>query len=354
MSSENEDNGFSYTGHLVYNEVCRTNQIGDDHDLPTLTSELEGELLEILPDFEQGKPLSPGKGYEKLLLRDHTTESGLPSETKEFINSLVCLQYLQEDFDSQEAFVDGERKDVQVSTVKDSNVFWDFDQYMLFRGSESDASAAKGQTQTALGESFGVHSITFSGEFLLWMFYQAHQDPQLSDTLKIEQLQDAEVTGSPDAYGREATVHESDDIKQSPAILLGILNGKDLSMLEGDFTLDLDSTSSEDKYTKATIRTEIQRNKIQVKASKAGLSNASKVEKLSLATHITREFAALYEYWADLDPHNSDKHVPPTFLVELIRTCRDKEIRYEHTPTTLLEQQASLRGDDIDDYDLSI
>lgn len=349
------DDKFSYGGHLVFNEVCRTNDLSDGQgSYGDTVNDAEAKLLDVLPEFGDGNPRSPAKGYERLLIRDFVEDSKLPPETRQFVRSLVSLQYKYEEYDTTEGYVDGEMKEVEVPTVKDSNVFWDRDKYMIFRGAESDASGAKGQAQTAASEH-SIQSITFSGDFLIWLFYRAHDDPpDLPGDLHIHRLTDAEVTGSPDDFGGEATIHESDDIKKSPAILLGILNNKKISKLEGDFRMDFDSENTESDYTKATLRTEIQRNKIQIKASKAGLKNAGQIEKLGLSSQMVTEIAKLYDRWEDMPAGSSDKFVPPTFIVELIKTCRKKDINYTQTPRNLLERQANKRDESLDDYDFSL
>lgn len=356
------DSEFEYSGHLVFNEVCRTSTPDENPGkFGRTVNDAETDLLDVLPQFSSGNPRSPGTGYERLLIRDYLEDSNLPKETKEFVRSLVSIRYKYEEYNEKEAYVNNEKKKVEVASVKDANVFWDRNEYMLFRGSENDASKAKSQAQTA-AEDYNIHSITFSGDFLLWFFYCAHSDqdsdsdesleyPELPGNLEISRLTDAEVSGSPDDFGGEATIHESDNIKKSPAILLGLLNGKDLSMLEGDLTMDFDSDDTE-SYSRATLRTEIKKKKIQIKASKAGLRNASQIEKLSLASQMGREIASLYDTWEDLDP--KDKYVPPTFIVKLIRTCKEKDVNYTETPRELLRQQANKRDESIENYNLSL
>ena len=335
---------FDYDGHLIFNEVCRVNEYNED--LPKDVNELENRLLGRLPRFEESTYYEPGSGYQRVPIREYIEDSKLPPQTKQFLDNSVALEYRYEDYSTTEAVVDGERREVAVPKEKTADIFWGSNEYMLFRGSEADASKAKGQTNTSFGRGVRLESIDFEEDFLLWLFRKAHDTGELTDSLKINRLSDAEISGSRDEFGGEARINKSNDIKQSEAILLGLLKGKHFAMIEGDFTVFYSNRTS------ATVRTEIQNNKIYVKASKAGLKNASKVEKLGLSTHITSELASLYDHWKSLP--SSEKFVSPEFMVQLIETCHERDIDLNRQPIAVLRRQVQKRGESLSDYDFEL
>mgnify|MGYP000424578356 CR=1 FL=1 len=360
MSTGSDDDEFSYEGYLLFNEVCRAKPLAETETIPNHTNKAESWLLDILPDYKEGNPRDPGKGYDRMLLRDYINEASVPEDSKRFLETLAAFQFRRQEFDAEKAYVDGEERTVEVPSESQVSVLWSREHeqldkdlgFMLFRGSESDASKAKSQTQTATGDKLSIQSLTFPHQFLLWMFEKAHNGGELTDNLTIANLTNASVTGEEDFYGGEATINKSDDIKRSEPLLLGLLRNKKLEMLEGDFRLQFEDSEAEDELGSALLRAEIQRNKVHVKASKAGLKNAGSIEKMGLSAHLTNEFAYLHEYWEDLP--DDEKYVSPEFIVELIRTCIDRDVNFERQPETVLRTQANKRGDDIADYNLSL
>ena len=360
MSSSGNDDEFSYEGYLLFNEVCRAKPLSGTEPIPNHINEAESWLLDILPDYSKGTPIDPGKGYERMLLRDYISEAKLPQKSKEFLGNIAAYQFKRQVFDEKEAYVDGEERIVDISSESQASVLWsrgheDLDSdtgFMLFRGSETDASKAKSQTQTATGDKLSIQSLHFPHQFLLWLFEKAHNSGTLTDRLHIENLTNAGVIGDEDFYGGEATINNSDDIKRSEPLLLGLLRNKKFEMIEGDFRLQFDDSEETEELDSALLRAEIQQGKIHVKASKAGLRNAGSIEKLGLSTQLTQEFAYLHEYWDELPPR--EKFVSPEFIVELIRTCIDRDVNFKRQPETVLRIQANKRGDDISDYDLSL
>lgn len=363
MSKDNADK-FTYNGYLLFNEICRATPLSEEENIPKHINEAESWLLDTLPDYQDGTPRDPGKGYERLPIRDYVTDASVPEETKNFLRSLAAYTFTRQTFDEGVAYVDGERRLVDIPSKSQSSVLWsrshdevdDNQGFMLFRGSENDASKAKSQTQTASGDQLSIQSLSFPHQFLLWMFEKAHNDGNLTNVLEIEQLTNASISGQEDFFGGEATINKSDDIKRSEPLLLGLLRNKKFEMIEGDFRLNFNSQGeeggSDENITSALLRAEIQRNKAHVKASKAGLRNAGSIEKLGLASHLTVELAYLREYWKGLDKTN--KYVSPEFIVELIETCIDRDVSFQRQPETVLRKQANKRGEDITDYNLSV
>ncbi|ELZ40701.1 hypothetical protein C472_01514 [Halorubrum tebenquichense DSM 14210] len=125
-------------------------------------------------------------------------------------------------------------------------------------------------------------------------------------------------------------------------------------MMEGNFVLKI---SDEGETKEKSIRIQIERDKIQIKSSKAGMNNASKIEKMGYATESAYEIMELYEEWQEIrDDDSTQEHiVPPTFLEALLIKSHENDIPIEDRSTILsvLRQYANRRGDSLtDDYNI--
>ncbi|WP_152420574.1 hypothetical protein [Halorubrum tebenquichense] len=349
-----EDEGFDYDGYLLYNEICEVHDVTDQEFEGTPRS-VENHLLEeYLPEFEEGDSRDEGEGFELSDIRSYTSD--LPNSTQEFINSLVSLRHRKEDYETEEAEIspDKPRQDVKIPNEQAVHIFWKSPDKLLVRGPDGAADHAKDEFNTWIGQSAQVHSIGLPNDFLLWMFKKIYYDEDLTDKLKLGKLTDAKVEGAEDVLGKENTVKESSNAKEAPTLLIGLLLGKSLTMMEGNFVLKI---SDEGETKEKSIRIQIERDKIQIKSSKAGMNNASKIEKMGYATESAYEIMELYEEWQEIrDDDSTQEHiVPPTFLEALLIKSHENDIPIEDRSTILsvLRQYANRRGDSLtDDYNI--
>lgn len=348
MPSEGSEGQLQYDGHLLFNEFCRTSV--KNQNLTGTPRTIEEFLLDQLLDcFEKGTSRDPGEGFERSLVRDYSTK--LPEDTREFIDSLVALRYREESYDTEEAEVEvGKRKNVKIPDETSVDVFWDLPDYLVVRGAENEAEDARRSIQSNFSDD-AIKTVRLNFGFLLWLFYKHVNDEPLSSKLETDRLTNAEAKGSEDLLGKKSIVREAPDVKDAPNFLLCLIHGKSVSMLEGDFVIQTGPDDDEEE----TVRVEIQPEKIQIKASKAGLRNSEKVEKMGLSTQVAHEILRIYDEWDEKDPEYSDKIVPPDFIARRLERCHEQgvDIHNESTVLRVLKQHAQRRDEDLDDYDLS-
>lgn len=347
MSQEEDE--FSYDGYLLYNQICEVKNPSDPAFTDTPSTAENHLLEEYLPAFEEGNSQDEGEGFEKTGIRNYTSK--LPESTREFVDSLISLRYLEEDFETEEeaeVSPDEPRQPVKIPNKQSADIFWMAPNHLMVRGAESDAESAKEELNAYLGQAAHVHNPSLSQDFLLWLFEKIYEDEALSEKIYVEKLTDAKVEGAEDVLGMENTVKESSNAREAPTLLIGLLLGKSLTMMEGNIVL---ATSDEDSDNK-TLRVQIERDKIQIKSSKAGLGNADPVEKIGYSAEVTHEIMRLYEEWKELT--DTEKVVPPTFLEKLLKKSHENDIPIEDRSTILsvFRQYANRRGDDLTDYDI--
>lgn len=350
MTSEDEDGQLQYDGHLLFNELCRTSEV-ENPNLTQVSRSVEGFLLDqMLERFEQGNSRDPGDGFERSQVRDYSTK--LPEGTQKFIDSLVALRYRNESYNTEEAEVEvGKRKNVKIPEETSVDVFWDSPNYLLVRGAENEAEEARENLQSNLSGNASVKTVRLSFDFLLWLFYKHTNEESLSSKLETDRLANAEAKGSEDLLGKTSIVEDAPDVRDAPNFLLCLVHGKSVSMLEGDFVIQTGPENDEEE----SVRVEIQPEKIQIKASKAGLRNSEKIEKMGFATQVAHEILRVYNEWDNKDPSDSDKIVPPDFIAEMLKRCHEQgvDIHNESTVLRVLKQQARRRDEDLEEYDLS-
>lgn len=350
MTSAEEDEQFQYDGHLLFNELCRTSEV-ENPNLTGVPRSIEGFLLdEMLEVFEQGNSQDPGDGFERSQVRDYSTK--LPEGTQKFIDSLVALRYREESYNTEEAEVEvGKRKNVKIPQETSVDVFWDSQNYLLVRGAEDEAEEARESIQSNFSGNASVKTVRLSYDFLLWVFYKHANKESLSSKLETDRLANAEAKGSEDLLGKTSIVEDAPDVRDAPNFLLCLVHGKSVSMLEGDFVIQTGPEEDEEE----SVRVEIQPEKIQIKASKAGLRNSEKIEKMGFATQVAHEIFRIYDEWDKKDPTDSDKIVPPDFIAQMLKRCHEQgvDIHNESTVLRVLKQQARRRDEDLEEYDLS-
>jgi len=335
MSPEPSD--FDYQGHLVFNGLYKTERT-DGSDLPRARSDAAGDLSERLPDFDDNPTIGGRSGYVNLPLReaiydDDSIEDSLQGVTE----SLIARRYKYEKFKEQEAYYDGDRIQVDVPSVKDADIYWRYDDYMYFRGAKGDVKEAKSQTQRALSGSTQLRQIQLEEEFFLWLFKQYIENNQPSSNLEIRRLTDTTLTGTRDVFGQETDVNASSDLEYCVPLLAGILRDKSISMVEGNFRIHGNS-----------VRAEVGRKRVYVKASKGDIRTSNKVRRIALCLAFIDELVEMHESWRDLDPQ--DRYPPFEFFRELYEACESQEVTIDRISDNVLTKYANLRNEDPSDW----
>lgn len=343
-----EDDDYEYDGYLLYNELCFSESVADQ-ELTKVPASAEAHLLEeYLPRFESGNSNNEGDGFESSDIRNHTHK--LPDETAEFIDSLISLRYRTEEYEPVEAEVepDEPRQEVKIPQETSADIFWSAPDYVYVRGADGPAGDAREELNKYLGQSASIHDRVLKSPFLLWLFEKIYYDEELTTSLELDRLTDAKVEGAEDILGKENTVRESANAKQAPVLLIGLLLGKKLTKMEGDFVL---STGDEDD-DEITVRVEVAKGKVQIKSSKSGFGNKNSVEKIAYSTQITHEIMGLFADWRKLD--EEDQAVSPKFLGDLLIDAHENDIDLKDKNSILqvFQRYANLRDDELGDYDI--
>lgn len=303
MSADPSADGFSYDGQLVFNGIHLT-----DVSDPSLDPDT---IVEDLPPFEKGTADEPGSGYRTLRVESLISNAESMSETQQSVASnLSSFRYLYEDWYKSEADVDGERREVEVPRVKDVDIYWQYPDYMFFRGQQRDSDQTEEDISEELNGRADLDTITFDEDFLLWLFHKYHADESLTPDLGTRLLTDSETTGDEDNYGGRNEVGDSADIARSVPLLDGVLRGKRIASLEGDFTVY-------DNHVTAKVES---RGRVHVKASKGDVKASDDLRRIALSLLFLGEFTELYRHWRDV-MDNQDKYPPDSFFTDIYDEC---------------------------------
>lgn len=303
MGSDPSPKEFEYDGQLVFNGIHITDVLEDDVK--------PQRIVENLPEFEQGMADDPGSGYTDLNVEELISDADwMDNELKAVAENLSSFRYLYEDWYEREADVDGERRLVHVNRIKDVDIYWAYPDYMFFRGQQTDSDQTESDIVDELDGKARLDTVTFDEDFLLWILYKYRNDDDLTPTLRPRLLTDCQTTGDEDNYGGRNEVGDSADISKSVPLLDGILRGKDLAMLEGDFVVH-------DNHVTAKVES---RGRVHVKASKGDVRSANPLRRVTLSLQFLIEFTSLYEQWRN-DMANTDKYPPDDFFTDIYNEC---------------------------------
>lgn len=355
---EEETADFDYQGYLIFNGVYKT-ELHQGSEYQGSIYDAESKLLDDLGRFKNSQRNSD-RGLEKLLLRDFfRDDDSVSGELEELANSLIAVRFLYEDRIEKEAYVsdEAELQMVEIPVVNDADIYWNYPDYMYFRGAKNDVAEAIDYTSSLLGAdvttdggtSAGSNpptgfsrfsSISFHADFLLWLFQLQFNDndPPVS-AIEIDTLTDAAVTGDADVWGGNNVVGDTSELVESPPLLSAILQNKSLKMIEGGFAIN-----------ENTLQSEIQINKVHVKSSVKSVKKANDTRRMALSIQFLNELVELEDYWDNLDPQ--DKYPSYDFFLELFDTCRDQGMTLDSISETLRREYCNKRGDPDDVWDL--
>lgn len=303
MSGEPAGEGFTYDGQLVFNGIHITDVSDPSLDPNTIVNDL--------PPFEKGTANDPGSGYKTLEVADLiASANGMSESLQSVANDLSSFRYLYEDWHESEADVDGERRIVEIPRVKDVDIYWNYPDYLFFRGQQQDADATEEDIKDELNDQATLDTVTFDEDFLLWLLYRYHANEHLTSHLSTRLLTDCETTGEEDNYGGRNEVGDSANIAQSVPLLDGILRGKSLSTLEGDFRV----------YNNHVTAKVESRGRVHVKASKGDVKASDDLRRMALSLLFLSEFTELYQMWRD-NMANQDKYPPDSFFTDIYDEC---------------------------------
>lgn len=335
-----ERNEFDYNGYLIFNSILEFEDKSNLYSNSPVTT-VESEIIDEMPEFEQGSFSQPGNGFESLAIRDYIRDDeDIDEDLKTIADNLIGIRYQYEEYIEQEAEVDGERRIVHLPTINDVDLYWVHPKFIAIRGQKGEMDSTKERLQRYLSPGVLLREMQFDSDFLLWMFYKYRNNDDLIPGMGIRKLTDSEAKGREDYFGRSNIVNDSQNLGQSTPLLIGILRQKSVTMLEGFFTVDNNE-----------IAAKIEKNKIHVKASKGDISQTSNdIYRIALAMKFVKEFVELYEYWESLDP--DEKYPPFEFFEGIYQECINQGVRIDTIPEILLRRFANLRDEPPSDWNI--
>ncbi|WMT09507.1 hypothetical protein NP511_07665 [Natrinema thermotolerans] len=329
MDPISRENKFTYDGYLIFTPFSTT--VRDENISQT---EIVDTLLDEIPNYSLGTPQNPGKGIQKIPFQKHL--QGSSSEFPDDLSSVIALRYKYEEFDKIKAVVDGSRRMVSVPNERSVDIYWNYPNYMSFRGAKKDIKEVQSIIRSALFQTATIDPIRLESDFFLWLFYQNFSSDGRISKMMIR-ITDVELQGETDLFGKKSTVRNSTDATKSIPILIGLLQNKSISGIEVEFAIQ-----------NQRITASIQRDQVQVKASQGSLPNQESIERIASSLMLLDFLYSLYDEWLDLP--NNEKYPPLTFFEELYNMSKNQGVKVETQLTQPLKEYAAKRGEDPSDY----
>lgn len=355
---EEDTDDFDYQGYLIFNGVYKTD-LRQGSEYQDGIYDAESQLMDDLGRFENSERESD-KGVQKLLLRDFfRDDDSISGELEELANNLIAIRFLYEDRIEKEAYVSEEEElqTVEIPVVNDADIYWNYPNYMYFRGAKDDVAEAIDYTSSLLGADVATDGgssassvqptgfsrfrpISFDSDFLLWLFQLQYNDnnPPVS-AIEIDTLTDAAVTGDVDVWGGNNVVGDTSQLIESPPLLSAILQNKSVKMIEGGFAINDN-----------TLQSEIQTNKVHVKSSVKSIKRANDTRRMALSIQFLNELVDLENHWNNLNPQ--DKYPSYDFFLELFDTCCDQGMTLDSISESLRREYCNKRGDPDHEWNL--
>lgn len=337
MAADDYEPEFDYQGYLIFNQIHDIRLL-ENSDLRGGYASVESELEEKLPQYNPSDTPRETQGYQNLPLRDEIRDNPkINGEIQDIASSLISYRYLEREFSNEEAYVDGERKNVDVIDETNADIYWLHPDFAVFRGAKGDAEDAKGDTSRSLSGDIQLGTIRFNPDFLLWVYYRYKNDKDLDNNLEVDRLTDADVVGDRDPFGGDNKVGDSEDLAQSVPLIAAVLMGKDMDMLQGNFSLFNES-----------VKAEIQRNKVHVKASYGSVSSADSVRRVAIALAFMRELMDAHETWKQLP--DDEKYPPFGFFRDIYQVASQHNVDINEISEEMRREYANKRGEDLEDW----
>lgn len=294
---------FSYDGYLVFNGIYATEILNPEF-------EFDQVIDEELTDFSPGSHNEPGRGYTTLPITQHLTRSHeVSGSLQDFIGETRAFRYQEEEWEYQEVELDNGTDERPVKSTISLDAYWAFPDYLFLKGNKTKADYASDLIQLKLDDYLEISEINFNPDFLLWLLSKEKSGETLPGQISTSMLTDAEIEGEErDRFGRRSKVDDSTDITKSTTVLLGVLQQKDLTAIEGVFEVA-------GKFVKARVSTD---GRVHVKADHA-VKGSPDIERMALALAFLKGFTRLYEEWLDL--RNEEKYPPIEFFEDIYEEC---------------------------------
>lgn len=295
---------FSYDGQLVFNGVHTTSLLDSSFDFNRVVG---GELV----DYSQGTFEEPGRGYQIIPFQEHIgKDCDIDRDVTDILGEVHAFRYLEEEWEHQEVDIGGDTDICPAMTgISSFDAYWSSPDHLFIKGNKTQADQATDLLSLTLEDYMKLQELSFSPDFLLWIFSREKNNEDVLGELSVNMLTDAEISGNePDLFGQRSKVDDSTDITKSAPVLMGVLRQKGLVALEGVFGLG-------GKFVRARISTG---GRVHIKADHA-IKGSSDTERMAISIAFLKEFTNLYKRWQNLD---AEKRYPPTdFFKDIYEEC---------------------------------
>jgi hypothetical protein len=364
MSEHPQGPEFGYNGYLMFNEFFEVNLAPDS----VFSDGARTAQQRLLREHEAVTESDRTSSHRVESIDDLVDQEGeFEFYTGESISNeqLLPLRLFFEERVSTEGYLPGEAylREIELPVVNDADIYWVYPDRLYIRGSEEDADEAadfltermnarveqqrqadsqdtqNNEPQTDGGTQSDTNHISlidvsFGAHFLIWLFQSHFTSRSLPAwcEIQVNRLTDARITGNTDIWGGSNSIGDSTDLIESPPLLSAILKNKRFEMLEGNFTINGFS-----------VKSEININKIHIKASTSDVRNANKRKRMAYSLLFLQELMDLHQYWINLNPQN--KYPDYGFLYDLFHRCDDNGLTVDHISRTLRRTYRDLRGE---------
>lgn len=310
-----EDDRWSYSGYLLFNNLLRYDGMSK--------GDLESQLMELAEDIERLKirPQTPIKEDKRS-----------PMHLKEIVPDFSLYRLEEESTKETEAYVDGELRIVEVPSTQSVDVVLTED-YLFIRGPKSMSEDISEYLQKSI--QYGdLYEIRFDPDFFTWVLYEYINGRKLSSKLNVNLLTDCKVAGDHDSYGEFNRVSGSQDIQDSIPILMGILSGKKITSLGGEFILE--------GYQ--NIRADISLDSLHVKAGHDAFAGVTDVNRMLLSISFINVVCRCFELWSQLS--SEERYPPPQFFEDLRDRLQSSGVDLEFSAGPVIDEYREKRKKD--------
>ncbi len=322
-----EGDDFSYSGRLVFNGIHTTEVLDAEFDF-------EEVVNRELEDFSPGTFDSPGRGYQTIPFVQYLRENPeVRGELSDLCSNIRTLRYLEEKWEQSEVDIDGDTEMRPARTgYINFDAYWNRPEFLFIRGDKTNAETAKQLLSNTLEDYLDIREVTFSPDFLLWLFSREKNNQGLLGDLSISMLTDARIEGDePDLFGREGRVSDSTDVTKSIPVLQGILRQMGVVQLEGVFNLS-------GFFVRARISSE---GRVHILADHA-IQGSPDIERAAISIAFLQKFVSLYENWLEEDGEN--KYPPEQFFVDIYEECNRQGVEIQYPIDDVIEEYRQKGG----------
>ncbi|WP_158055873.1 hypothetical protein [Halorussus halophilus] len=315
-----------YNGLLLFNQI---HQLSSPIELDSFGNKL---TMEIKDEVE---PTQKQESIEEIFLPARTLDEPLPKYFFRFLDE-ECrwFRYTVRELKAEEGInTDGDLSTFYKPEERTCDIFLTSGGYVFFRGAKSEIQGFVDRFYSRLRD-IGINrhhkEIRFDSDYLLWIFYHYRLNKSLPTELGVDLLTDAKVVGDRDRVGSFNRVSGSTDVGKSAPVLTGILNGKNISMLGGVFTLD---------GIKITADIEVD-GRIHIKTDNT-INQLNQEGRIVTSVVFLQGLCKLREHWQKLE--NSKRYPPIEFFEEISDNLENAGVEVQIAIEPVIEEYRKKR-----------